>query len=101
MRAKLIPCALALVFLPLIATGLAQSQSDSPTFRAGTTLIEFTVVVTGDGRHVTDLKQEDVSIAESGRPREVAFFHYEGAPPNAIRVRSQPLPPGIYTNRPE
>ena len=86
----------------LAAAGLAQNAPDSPNFRAGTTLIEFTVVVTGeDGRHVTDLKREDVSIVEGGRPREVAFFHYEGAPPAAIRVRSQPLPPGIYTNRPE
>jgi VWFA-related protein len=88
----------------LVAAGLTSSAGQAPNFRAGTTLIEFTVVVTGeDGRHVTDLKQEDVSIVEGARPRDLAFFHYEGAPPAAIRVRSQPqtLPPGIYTNRPE
>jgi VWFA-related protein len=86
----------------LAVAPLAQTPPDSPSFRTGTTLIEFTVVVTGeDGRHVTDLKQDDVSIVEGGRPREVAFFHYEGAPPAAMRVRSQPLPPGIFTNRPE
>ena len=40
------------------AAGFAQAPPDAPTFRAGTTLVEFTVVVTGeDGRHVTDLKQ--------------------------------------------
>ncbi len=92
---------LFLVFL-LSAASLAQSPPDPPNFRAGTTLIEFTVVATSeDGRHVTDLKQDDLSIVEGGRPRDVAFFHYEGAPPAAIRVRAQPLPPGIYTNRPE
>jgi VWFA-related protein len=86
----------------LAVAPLAQAPPDPPSFRTGTTLIEFTVVVTGeDGRQVTDLKQDDVSIVEGGRPREVAFFHYEGAPPAAIRVRSQPLPPGIFTNRPE
>jgi VWFA-related protein len=86
----------------LAVAGFAQAPADSPSFRTGTTLIEFTVVVTGeDGRHVTDLKQEDVSIVEGGHPRDVAFFHYEGAPPAAIRVQSQPLPPGIFTNRPE
>jgi VWFA-related protein len=80
----------------------AQSPADQPTFRAGTTLIEFTVVVTdADGRPVADLTQPEISIIESGRPREAAFFHYEGAPPTAIRVRAQALPPGIYTNRPE
>lgn len=94
------------VFVPLVlllaVSLLAQAPADLPHFRAGTTLVELTVVVTGeDGRHVTNLKQEDVSIVERGRPRDVAFFHYEGAPPAAIRVRAQPLPPGIYTNRPE
>ena len=63
----------------LAVSVLAQAPPDPPHFRAGTTLIEFTVVVTGeDGRHVTDLKPQDVSIVERGRPREVAFFHYEG-----------------------
>ena len=86
----------------LVVSALAQSPPDQPNFRAGTTLVELTVVVTDEhGRHVTDLKQDDVSIVESGRPRDIAFFHYEGAPPAAIRVRAQPLPPGIYTNRPE
>jgi VWFA-related protein len=88
---------------PAYAQGFG-AAGQSPTFRAGTTLIEFTVVVTGeDGKHVADLTQDDVSIVEGGRPREIAFFHYEGAPPAAIRVRARPeaLPPGIYTNRPE
>ena len=97
-----IPC----VSLFLIASperpGFAQSPPDLPNFRAGTTLIEFTVVATDqDGRHVVDLKPEEVSIVDGGHPRDLAFFHYEGAPPAAIRVRAQPLPPGIYTNRPE
>lgn len=88
--------------LAVLVTAQGAGQESSPNFRAGTTLIEFTVVVTGeDGKHVTDLKQEDVTVLEGGRPREVAFFHYEGAPPAAIRVRAQPLAPGIYTNRPE
>ena len=95
-------CVSSFLLILLHAAAFAQSPADPPTFKAGTTLIEFTVVVTGeDGRHVVDLKQEDVSIVESGHPRDVAFFHYEGAPPAAIRVRAQPLPPGIYTNRPE
>ena len=95
-------CVSFFLFTVLHAAGYAQSPPDAPTFKAGTTLIEFTVVATGeDGRPVTDLKQDDLSISEGGKPREVAFFHYEGAPPAAIRVRAQPLPPGAYTNRPE
>ena len=87
---------------PAFAQGSGGAGQSDPTFRAGTTLIEFTVVVTdADGKHVTDLRREDVSIVEGGRPRDVAFFQYEGAPPAAIRVRHEPLPPGIFTNRPE
>src|SRR5688500_17156723 len=98
---RLFGVSLSLVVVLAVA-GLAQAPADSPSFRTGTTLIEFTVVVTGeDGRHVTDLEQGDVSIVEGGRPRDVAFFHYEGAPVAAIRVQSQPLSPGIFTNRPE
>jgi VWFA-related protein len=87
---------------PVSSQGSGEAVAPGPNFRAGTTLVEFTVVVTGeDGKHVTDLTQEDVTIAEGSRTREIAFFRYEGAPPAAIRVRAQPLPPGIYTNRPE
>jgi VWFA-related protein len=87
---------------PAFAQGSGAASPPEPSFRAGTTLVEFTIVVTGeDGKHITDLKQEDLSIVEAGRPRDVAFFHYEGAPPAAIRVRTEPLPPGIFTNRPE
>ena len=97
-----IPCVSLLLVGLLSVPGFAQSPPDLPNFRAGTTLIEFTVVATDqDGRHVVDLKPEEVSIVDGGHPRDLAFFHYEGAPPAAIRVRAQPLPPGIYTNRPE
>ena len=101
MKARLLFAALLFV-APFIASGAAQSQPDPATFRAGTTLIELTAIVTDEnGRPVSDLRQDEVSILENGRPREVAFFHYEGAPPAAIRVRTAPLPPGIFTNRPE
>lgn len=95
-------CASLLMAAVSGASGLAQSPANPPTFSAGTTLVEFTVVATGeDGKHLTDLKQDDLSIVEARRSRDIAFFHYEGAPPAAIRVRTDPLPPGIYTNRPE
>ena len=95
-------CVSLFLLAVLHAVGLAQTPAELPTFRAGTTLVEFTVVATdGEGRHVGDLTRDDVTIVERGRPREVAFFHYEGAPPSAIRARALPLPPGIYTNRPE
>ena len=102
MSGRGVACVSVLVFAPLLAAGHAQVPPEVPTFRAGTTLIEFTVVVTdANANPVVDLKREDVVITEAGKPRDIAFFHYEGAPPSAIRVRTEPLPPGIFTNRPE
>ena len=102
MRGGRTVCASVLLALTQGASSLAQAPADQPTFRAGTTVVEFTVVVTdAAGKPVSDLQQRDITIIENGQPRDVAFFHFEGAPPAAIRIRTQPLPPGIYTNRPE
>lgn len=58
------------------------------TFRAGTTLVEFTIVALDDkGNPVTDLTREDLVVTEQGQPREVVFFRFEGAPePRASRA---------------
>ena len=102
MSGRGVVCVSLLVFAPLLAAGHAQAPPEAPTFRAGTTLIELTVVITdADAHPVVDLKREDLVITEGGKPRDIAFFHYEGAPPSAIRVRTEPLPAGIFTNRPE
>jgi VWFA-related protein len=83
----------------LLCGGLTVA-AQSPTFRSGTTLIEFTVVaVDGKGHPVTDLRQDEVSIRENDQPRAVAFFQFEGATDNA--QRPEPLAPGIFTNRSE
>jgi VWFA-related protein len=82
----------------------AQQQSSTPIFRAGTTLVEFTIVATdGDGRPVTDLKQEEITILQNGKPQPVAFFRFEGAAfgADAVDAKHEPIAPGIFTNRPE
>ena len=60
------------------AVTLAAQDSDAD-FRAGTTLVEFTIVATDrDGQPVTDLTQNDVTIVQNGKPQPVAFFRFEG-----------------------
>lgn len=72
---------------------------DTPVFRAGTILVEFTfVAVDGNGRPVTDLSQDEIDLREDGKPRDIAFFRFEGKP--AIdRGETRPLPTGLFTNR--
>ena len=72
---------------------------EQPTFRAGTTLVQFTFVATDSkGNPVTNLKKEETLVTENGLPRELAFFRFEGRDNS---VRPQPLPRGEFTNRAE
>ncbi len=75
----------------------AFAQEEVPVFRTGTTLVEFTLIaIDRNGNPVSDLTHEEIVVKDKGRPRELAFFRYEGgeqsqAPP--------PLPAGVFTNR--
>ena len=91
------------IVFALLIGALAQSSApslraqDTPTFRTGTTLIEFTFVARDDkGNPIADLAKEDLIVTENGQPREVAFFRFDGAPPPPS---PNALPPGHYTNR--
>src|SRR5688572_10503115 len=97
---QLIPGALMLC-ATVITIG---AQESTPIFRAGTTLVEFTIVATDErGQPVTDLKQSVISIVQNGKPQPVAFFRFEGSAfgPDATDSKREPIAPGIFTNRPE
>ncbi len=86
-----------LTLVVAISPERALRAQDRPTFRAGTTLIEFTFVAFDEnGNPVTDLGREDLVVTEQGQPRDVVFFRFEGAPEPRTR---EPLPPGRFTNR--
>ena len=72
------------------------AQDSTPIFRAGTTLVEFTIVA-------TDLTQHDITIVQNGKPQPVAFFRFEGSAfgPGAAEAKHEPIAPGIFTNRSE
>ena len=82
----------------LVLTPLLRAQDPpTPTFRAGTTLIEFTIVARdGQGNPITDLTKDDIVVTENGQPRAVEFFRFDGAPP---QPSPNALPPGHFTNR--
>ncbi len=83
-----------LVFLVLAA------QEQAPTFRTTTRLVELTVTALDKkGQAVTDLRLQDFTVQENGKPRPIAFFRYDGGP--SVEPKALPLPPGVFTNRVE
>ncbi|MDA0205025.1 MAG: VWA domain-containing protein [Acidobacteria bacterium] len=87
-----------LLAVSLLLSG-ANAQEEPLVFRGGTTLVEFTVIaLDGEGDPVTDLSPQELSVREKGRPRELAFFRFEGGEQEETPVQ---LPAGSFTNRPE
>ncbi len=73
------------------------AASQAPVFRASTRLVQVNVVVHDKhGQPVTDLKKEDFTLLEHGKPQQIALFSMNdaaGAPAAAA-----PLPPHIFSN---
>jgi VWFA-related protein len=92
---KLMACIRLTVLLAVCL--LCPGQQQPPTFRAQTTLVEFTVAaLDSKGNPVTDLKKEEITLTENGQSREVAFFHFDGG---TAEPPPRTLPPGTFSNR--
>ncbi len=86
------------------AQGSGGPRETTPMFRAGTTLVEFTIVATDErGQPVTDLQRDEIAIVQDGKPKPVAFFRFEGSAfaPGAVEPARESIAPGIFTNRVE
>jgi len=80
--------------LCLVAVAVAQ---DTNTLRVNTRLVEVDVVVHSKGQAVTDLKQDDFTILDNGKPQKVAAFNIISS--RTTHAESVPLPPGAASNR--
>src|SRR5688572_21321957 len=86
------------------AAALAAAQQPAPIFRAGTTLVEFTIAAFDErGQPATDLQPGEITVVQNGKPQPVAFFRFEGSAfaPGAVEPKPEPIAPGIFTNRVE
>jgi VWFA-related protein len=93
----------AAVFSILVATiAAAQQDTPSPTFRAGTRLVEVDVVARSNGAPATGLTEDDFTLLDNGKPQKIAFFSVQSgrvtAPPSAGAAA---LPAGVVSNRAE
>jgi VWFA-related protein len=81
----------------LAAQTPAQPAPQAPVFRANTRLVQVNVVVHDKrGQPIADLKKEDFTLLEEGRPQQIAFFAMNDA--NASTPPAAPLPAHIFTN---
>src|SRR5438477_12098399 len=93
---------------PLLAALIAAGQAPPaaapapagqvPVFRAATRLVEVNVVVhDAHGQPVADLKKEDFTLTEHGKPQALRFFSMASA---AVPATKPPvLPPHVFSNR--
>jgi Ca-activated chloride channel family protein len=72
------------LWLPLLlglAPPLFLTTQEAPTFRSDASLVTLRATVTGkDGRYVSDLTKESVTVLEDGVPQQVTLFKLEQEP---------------------
>jgi VWFA-related protein len=94
-----------MLFLAVVATGgwfqsaePTQNQVPAPTIRVSTHMVLVDVVVSDkQGKPVGGLRPEDFELQENGKAEKISTF----VPAGESLAAAQPLPPGIYSNKPQ
>jgi VWFA-related protein len=94
-----------LPFLFLLIPSLVAAQTPSPpkapdhpaVIKVGSNLVLVPAIVTDhSGNHVSDLKQEEITVLENGKPQQIAFFEHVQSKPELLQRPA--LAPGVFTN---
>jgi VWFA-related protein len=85
----------ALVFL----AGCALAQDSTPTFSAGTKLVQVDVVARSKGGPAKGLTKEDFTVFDNGKAQKISFFSVKSA--RTAGSAAAPLPAGAVSNRAE
>src|SRR6266576_2979891 len=81
----------------LLCLAAAAVAQESPVLRVNTRLVEVDVVVHSKGSVVEDLKQDDFTVLDNGKPQKIAAFNV--IPSKTTAGKSIALPPGAVSNR--
>lgn len=87
--------------VPVFALPQQFSNEDvnTPAVRVSSRLVLVDAVVTDkSGQRITDLKKDDFTLLENGKPQKLSAFSFEVPETPSPKPA---LPPNIYTNRPE
>ncbi len=85
-----------IALLAVNAAAFQESAPQTPTFKAGTRLVEVEVVVRNKNGPVTNLTRDDFTILDQGKPQRIDVF---SAGQSSSNTRTVPLPPGAVSNR--
>ena len=75
---------------PTPAPPANRSEQEADVVRITTNLVQVDVVVTKDGKQITNLKPEDFNIQEDGRSQRITSFAYVSLNPDAPN-KSSPI----------
>jgi VWFA-related protein len=87
---------ISLVFLVAV---IAAAQQDTPTFSAGTKLVQVDVVARSKDGPAAGLTKEDFTVLDNGKPQRISFFSVRSN--RASGSVFTPLPAGAVSNRSE
>ncbi len=74
------------------------SRAQEPVIRVNTRLVQVSVIVHDhSGRPVADLRQDDFTLLDRGRPQKIAFFSMYSE--DAARTASVSRPANLFSNR--
>ncbi len=84
--------------MALLTAVVLYALSQEPSFRANTRLVEVNVIVHDrSGRPVADLRRDEFTVLDRGKPQKIAFFSmYAG---DTARPATEQRPANVYSNR--
>jgi VWFA-related protein len=83
----------------ITASVLAAQAPQPPIIRLTTRLVEVNVIVRSKDGPVTGLTRDDFSLFDKGRQQKIAVFSVNSI--HELKKPAAPLPPNVFTNRPE
>lgn len=83
---------------------LKKSSQSAPVLKVTTRLVAVDVVANdGHGHPITDLKPQDFTVLEDGKPQQIRVFNFHGSALNGAAntaLKTVRLPPNVYSNVP-
>jgi VWFA-related protein len=84
-------------FIVVVIAAILQATPQPPVYRVATRLVQVSVVVHDrHGQPVADLKKEDFTITEGGKPQTISVFEVVASDRPAAAAET--LPPHVFTN---